>query len=331
MTLHIFNPSHDEALGFGSPYYVPTKAAQRMAAERCTLPELWAGAGDFILLPDECERPAASVARVSYVYKRELTPTLLQQISHLQPWGWDAYLRHTLRRCGVSDEFLPTDEYLADLRRLSSRQTAVSLLNALKSANPEYTGEAHWCSTLDDAVTAINRYPQAMVKSPWSSSGRGVFRVDANAFDAPTLQRIANIVRQHGGVAVERYCKRLQDFALEFYALPDGSIEYAGLSVFNTSVGGNYLGNISGTQAELQQLLAHHYPWSRIEECIEQLSALLPRLFEGKYTGPFGIDMMLVDETAEVKLNPCVEINLRNTMGHVQLMMQQRECKHPCH
>lgn len=324
MTLHIFNPSHDEALGFGSPYYVPTKAAQRMAAERCTLPELWAAAGDFILLPDECERPVASIAGVNYVYKRELTPTLLQQISRIQPWGWDAYLRHTLRRCGVSDELLPTDEYLADLRRLSSRETAVQLLNALKSSNPEYTGDAHWCTTLDDAVTAINRYPQAMVKSPWSSSGRGVFRVDADAFDAPTLQRIANIVRQHGGVAVERYCNRLQDFALEFYAQPDGSINYAGLSVFNTSVGGNYLGNVTGTQAELQQLLNRHFPWTKIQDCITLLKQLLPTILNRKYEGPFGIDMMLTNENQNTHLLPCIEINLRNTMGHAQLAMENK-------
>lgn len=324
MTLHIFNPSHDEALGFGSPYYVPTKAAQRMATERCTLPELWAAAGDFILLPDECERPVASIAGVRYVYKRELTPTLLQQISRIQPWGWDAYLRHTLRRCGVSDELLPTDEYLANLRRLSSRETAVQLLNALKSANPEYTGDAHWCTTLDDAVTAINRYPQAMVKSPWSSSGRGVFRVDADAFDAPTLQRIANIISRHGGIAVERYCNRLQDFALEFYAQPDGSIDYAGLSVFNTSVGGNYLGNVPGTQAELQQLLNRHFPWTKIQDCITLLKQLLPTILNCQYEGPFGIDMMLTNENQNIRLHPCIEINLRNTMGHAQLAMENK-------
>lgn len=324
MTLHIFNPSHDEALGFGSPYYVPTKAAQRMAAERCTLPELWAAAGDFILLPDECERPVASIAGVNYVYKRELTPTLLQQINRIQPWGWDAYLRHTLRRCGVSEELLPTDEYLANLRRLSSRETAVLLLNALKSANPEYTGDAHWCTTLDDAVTAINRYPQAMVKSPWSSSGRGVFRVDADAFDAPTLQRIANIISRHGGIAVERYCNRLQDFALEFYAQPDGSIDYAGLSVFNTSVGGNYLGNVTGTQTELKQLLNRHFPWTKIQDCITLLKQLLPTILNRKYEGPFGIDMMLTNENQNIRLHPCIEINLRNTMGHAQLAMENK-------
>ncbi len=319
MTLHIFNPSHDEALGFGSPYYVPTKAAQRQAAERCALPELWAKEGDLILIPDECERPTSTKKGINFIYKRELTPSILAQIKEIKPWGWDAYLRHTLRRCGVDEALLPTDEYLENLRRLSSRETAVTLLTKLKTIHPEYAGEALWCTTVETATEAILRYGRAMVKSPWSSSGRGVFRVDTDAFDKPVHQRIANIIRQYGGIAVERYCNRVQDFALEFYALADGTIEYAGLSVFNTSVGGNYLGNVSGTQTELQQLLSQHYPWQKIETCISHLTEHLAHTLNNKYTGPFGVDMMLVNENDTICLNPCVEINLRNTMGHVQL------------
>jgi hypothetical protein len=44
-------------------------------------------------------------------------------------------------------------------------------------------------------------------------------------------------------------------------------------------------------------------------------------VFKGKYQGPFGIDMMVVS-TADKDgflLHPCVEINLRRTMGHVAL------------
>ena len=111
MVLHIFNPSHDEALGFGSPYYVPTKAAMLLARERCTLPELWAKPGDAILLTDDRERPVAHAtdAPFLYIYKCELTPKLIRQITRIEPWGWNAYLRHTLRRAGIPDTLLPTE------------------------------------------------------------------------------------------------------------------------------------------------------------------------------------------------------------------------------
>ena len=44
----------------------------------------------------------------------------------------------------------------------------------------------------------------------------------------------------------------------------------------------------------------------------------------GDYVGPFGIDMMIVNShlsplTSHLLLHPCVELNLRRTMGHVAL------------
>ena len=51
----------------------------------------------------------------------------------------------------------------------------------------------------------------------------------------------------------------------------------------------------------------------------------------GCYVGPFGVDMMVVGEedsvSGELKyyLHPCVEINLRRTMGHVALSISPKE------
>ena len=46
----------------------------------------------------------------------------------------------------------------------------------------------------------------------------------------------------------------------------------------------------------------------------------------GDYRGPFGIDMMVVrsEECESVWLHPCVEINLRRTMGHVALALEPK-------
>lgn len=323
MTLHIFNPSHDEALGFGSPYYVPTKAAQRLASERCVLPKLWAKAGDVVMITDDLERPESSNG-VRFIYKRELTPSLIQQISKIEPWGWNAYLRHSLRRCGVSDTLLPTDEELENRRRLSSRETAVLLLKQLINLNSSYAGQSEWCTSIEAAWDVVKNYGTAMVKSPWSSSGRGVFRVEAEDNVIPAHQRMANILRQFGGIAVERYYERLQDFALEFYATQEGHISFAGISVFNTSVGGNYLGNVDGTQDELRALLGTYVAIEEIDQSCQHLQACLANVLNGKYVGPLGVDMMIVRDEGVIRLHPCVEINLRNTMGHVQLLLSQQ-------
>ncbi len=325
MVLHIFNPSHDEALGFGSPYYVPTKAAMLLARERCTLPELWAKPGDAILLTDDRERPVANDTEKPflYVYKRELTPKFIHKITRIEPWGWNAYLRHTLRRLGIPDTLLPTDEELDHRRRLSSRETATTLLHRLTAEDETLAGRATWCTTIEDAWQAVRTYGRAMAKSPWSSSGRGVFRVEAEDNVIPADARMRNIIKQYGGIAIEEYCERIQDFALEFYAQQDGTITYAGLSVFNTSVGGNYLGNIEGTQAELQALINRLIPWNHVKACIQRLIVHLQALIEGHYVGPLGVDLMVVKQENALKLHPCVEINLRNTMGHVALLLNE--------
>ena len=51
------------------------------------------------------------------------------------------------------------------------------------------------------------------------------------------------------------------------------------------------------------------------------------------YRGPFGVDMMVVKENSQLsnhqdcqlKLHPCVEINLRRTMGHVALALSPKD------
>ena len=327
MVLHIFNPSHDEALGFGSPYYVPTKAAMLLARERCTLPELWAKPGDAILITDDRERPTATATNTPllYIYKRELTPKFIRQITRIEPWGWNAYLRHTLRRIGIPDTLLPTDEELEHRRRLSSRETAITLLHRLTEEDKTLAGRATWCTTIEDAWKAVHLYGRAMAKSPWSSSGRGVFRVESEDNVIPADARMRNIITQYGGIAIEEYCERIQDFALEFYAHPSGTISYAGLSVFNTSVGGNYLGNVEGTQSELQSFISSLIPWAEVERCIERLIHHLQRLIDGNYNGPLGVDLMIVKKEEELRLHPCVEINLRNTMGHIALLINDKK------
>ena len=55
----------------------------------------------------------------------------------------------------------------------------------------------------------------------------------------------------------------------------------------------------------------------------EKICSSLGALYKGRYAGPFGVDMMVVRSEANVPflLNPCVEINLRRTMGHVALAL----------
>jgi hypothetical protein len=51
----------------------------------------------------------------------------------------------------------------------------------------------------------------------------------------------------------------------------------------------------------------------------------LQKLLDGNYNGPLGVDLMIIKKEEALRLHPCVEINLRNTMGHIALLINERK------
>ena len=72
-----------------------------------------------------------------------------------------------------------------------------------------------------------------------------------------------------------------------------------------------------GTQSELENMIRQTTEaWS---DCLlEKINAAIEQLIAHSYSGPLGIDMLVTESGA---INPCVEINLRRTMGMEQLPM----------
>ncbi len=340
--LHIFNPSHDEALAAGISSYTPSKAAQRQAALLGALPAAWAEVGDVVVLPRGLE-PTPAQRRVGAIAWSELAghlpvaagigstateaSTAKSGISGVTPWGWDAAIAEELRRAGVPPQFLPAKEQLADIRALSSRRTAVGILDELRHAQPDETaGESAWCESEAEVLAAVRSFGgSAFAKAPWSCSGRGVFQISGAELAAPSkgAARVQSILRRQGGIAVERVLRRQQDFAVELDATPAG-VRFAGLSVFATNAAGAYLGNLVGADDDLLRFLpaALHAPLRR---AISLLEERLTQRLAGRYIGPLGVDMLVARSSADgaLRLCPCVEINLRRTMGHAALALRR--------
>ena len=57
----------------------------------------------------------------------------------------------------------------------------------------------------------------------------------------------------------------------------------------------------------------------------QKICTLMGVLLKDRYAGAFGIDMMVVrrDDGDGFLLHPCVEINLRRTMGHVAISLTE--------
>jgi hypothetical protein len=316
--LHIFNPSHDEALAANTPYYTPTAAARRLASDLARLPAVWAAPGDSLLLPDG--RQAVSCRDLDA--PRPVDAAFWDTITEVAPWGWDAPLAELLRRRGCPDALLPSTAHLADLRRLSGRQHIPTLLRHIRHGLVDTVGEAVWCTSLDGVERARLAYGgEAMVKAPWSCSGRGVFRLAMPT--TADVQRMTRLLQRQGGLEVEPFYRRRADMAMEFRVEADGRVCYEGLSLFTTSDTGNYSGNIVADEAALYAALpAALRP--TLDAVRRRWPALLAAHLGGRYRGPVGIDMMVVEaDDGRPLLHPCVEVNVRRTMGWVALALRR--------
>ena len=297
MKLHIFNPGHDEALAANTPYYTHTLAARRLADALWRLPEIWAAPDDVVLNAN-----TITAAQVSWA-----------DVEAVEPWGWDAALVHSLRRAGAPERLLPTETELANIRRLSCRRTAVNLLLLLPH---DEECRSVWCTSMEQLEACIDDLGTAILKSPWSCSGRGVFSV-TKGLDEMNRRRAARILREQGAIEAEVLLERLIDFALEFDITAEGECRYLGLSHFETGERGDYVANILRSE----YVATYSFEGFNLSEIIDAIKLELPRLLNGGYIGPVGIDMIVYTYDGQHRVHPCIEVNLRRTMGWVAVQL----------
>ena len=328
MTLHIFNPDHDLALASGLANFTAPHAGRQLRHDLGWLPALWAESDDAVMTDDVMQSQRAARCRPVgtrlFTDKRQVA-TL--PVTAIEPWGWNSALCSQLLRAGINSHLLPTDETLQAIRMLSHRRQAALMLARLQSA--ETTGEAVECTTIDDAIGQAHQYGRAVMKAPWSSSGRGIRFVDINncdTFGSGLDGWIRNTISRQGSVMVEPFYHKIKDFGMEFLSDGHGNLQYQGLSLFHTQ-NGAYAGNIIATEESKRQQLARYIPIDLLDHIRNKLCSELDMLLNGCYCGPLGVDMMIVGKEAALSsclLHPCVEINLRRTMGHVALAIGQK-------
>ena len=350
MTLHIFNPEHDIALAANLSNFTAPHAGRQLRNDLGFLPALWAQEGDRVLVQHE-ESAFKAYCRVCHrlvklgikkIENGELRMenydksifsapfSILHSPFSIAPWGWDRAIRRELERNGVPVSLLPTAEQIEQIRQLSHRRTSAQLLPLLQMEGT--VGEAFECTTVEEVTELMQRYGRLVLKAPWSSSGRGVRFCDAERLNETGEMRnekwARNVIASQGSIMAEPYYNKVRDFGMEFEADAEGHIRYLGLSLFHT-VNGAYEGNILATEIVKREMISRYIPVSLLDLVKQRI---IERLHLDGYVGPFGIDMMIVKSigngnhnsqlsivNCQLGLHPCVEINLRRTMGHVAL------------
>ena len=283
----IFNCSNDMALATNARQYLPPKRIQQMEVDLADLAYVWEGT------------------------------------QFAGPWGWSLATKQRYKQMGVPEELLPSDEWLEEVRRLSSREYSCFYLKQLLGTLHD-VNLLGWGMKFQKTLSPFmeEREPSLMpfiFKSLWSSSGRGVFVSDT--FDVPTLQRLQGFISSQGGYVVDEYYEnKVLDFAMEFFIHPNHQVEFLGYSVFVASAHGAYGYNYVESQADLLRRI--DVDEKLLQQFIDFHKVYLSKL---AYHGPVGVDML---KTADGSIHPCLELNLRMNMGILALLLYEQYGAH---
>lgn len=346
--IHIFNPDTDYALASGLNFYTPPARIAALRQSMALFPLSFANPGDAILcldpVPDggpgciegyhEASRrgtdiyfPVTEPDRYGHPvtrYRHWITGDTPPAESEILPWGWNAALRRHLADSGFQPSRLPSPERIRSLRELSHRRTTVTFnrmladagLTAEKGCDCVIPCELH---DTESVLGFVALHPDSYLKAPWSSSGRGVIRT-GDLEERHIRPWASGILRRQGAVMAEPTAERVLDFATEWHCR-DGHAHFAGLSVFDTSRRGKYIANRHGSHSSLSYMISEAAPgWSGLITDAQRHA--IETLIAPGYDGPLGIDM-LVDDRGMIR--PCIEINLRMTMGMATLMADARD------
>lgn len=330
MNLHIFNPEHDLALAANNKFWTAPHAGRQLRADLGWLPILWADNRDYVLVDDvllaqnAIRKLKINTSHVIFVTLNDLHN--LKDVTSVIPWGWDCSIVQQLLRYGVSAELLPDDNTLSVQRDISDRATASRLLQYLCD-NIDYAyGKAWSITSIEELTQLLQTHGTIVVKAPWSSSGRGVKYL--SDMSSPIIKWAQKVLKTQGHLMAEILLNKVKDFGMEFTAMADGSIRYDGLSLFSTS-NNAYEGSILATEEEKTNLLSQYVSEAQLSNIQHYIAEWLKNEINSSYVGPLGVDMMIVaDASGGFKVNPCVEINLRRTMGHVALALSPKEKGH---
>ncbi len=334
--LLLFNCSNDLALASNTKEYIAAKSIAAMESELASLPAWWANDGDAILLRNASQRNEAEIFfakkgfNIVFTSPEEGYHALRKRTErtyHPAPWGWSRAAVSTFRQFGVPTDLLPDDDRIDIIRKLSSRSFAAEYIAELLH-DPMFDKHAHQLlgnnMRFVSSLQELSMHERTIFKSPWSSSGRGIFA--ANSIDEPSIrEKLTGFIKRQGGFLADKFYNKTFDFALEFNVAENGTTEFVGYSVFTAGTNGYYGYNIVAKQDELRNhIIANGCNPILLDKLIHYHCHKLQEKLQGRYCGIVGIDMITANEDNAIRVHPCIEINLRMNIGVLALCVEKR-------
>ncbi len=315
--IYLFNPQNDLALANGNDNFTAPRAAMDLASAGACLPIWYGNPGDRFIGAVN----AQWFKEISDTFGLDVKPTM-QVASSMKPdpWGWSAKTAKYLSNFGFITQLLPTREQIDRWRNISSRLYWTPILNELLTTYPELTvGHPMECQgviadTLLQALDAVKNLSPAMIKLPWSNSGRGQ-QVSDRTTPEELPRRVAGMINRQGAVEVTPYYHRLLDFAM----LWNEEGQFEGYSLFDTDSHGGWTGNIlipdEDIEGRINGAAGRAVDFKALQNWLTERIVHMKN--QSGYPGPVGVDFIVGHRHDQYVAVVPVEVNLRRTMGHV--------------
>lgn len=326
--VYVFNPDNDLALAYGGDNYTAPPFARQMQRDLDVLPAWFAPPHAIVLVHDE--RTKQWLKQTTHSWNLKIAAAIPRELTSLPacqyfPWGWSVPIRHRLFNAGAREVDLPTTAMLAELRQLSHRRSSIVIHRHLKDIlKLDLSPVPIELSTLGAVMDFASENRDCYLKSPWSGSGRGIYHV-TNAHDPCFKNWCRGILSRQGSILCEIGLNKTLDFAMEFQS-SKGKVTFAGYSVFQSDFHNQYQTGIVDRQEVLEKELTAQY--KHIDTIKRELINLFSTMVAPLYEGYFGVDMLFYADAGKVEINPCVELNLRPTMGIVTCALGEKIIQH---
>ncbi len=329
--IRCFNPGHEISVLLGAENYTPSSNVQKMVRDLSCLPVWYSLSSDLVLvnelvspdfissLPNELG-PFARLVTENELKDSDTSSLMLEA----DPWGISPHSLHLFEalkhRCNLNVS-IPVwkEEYL----RLTGRQSAAECLELVRRQLPgmHIPSAPVLCQSIEEVEKRLLQQESPfVVKMPYSSSGRGLLWLSGGSLTDKDRRWIEGAIKKQGMVTIEYALDKVQDIAAEFYSDGQGNVTYEGLSVFGTTQRGAYEGNILGSQDYLMGVIGSWKGEKVYQQMLHALTNALTVLYGNVYRGHLGVDMLVYkDMDGGYAIHPCLEINMRYTMGMFSL------------
>lgn len=334
--LFVFNPTNEMAIDDGGKGYIPPRYLAQFESDLDTLPFVFAGIDDFVMVtkqPDTAWLDSLSMLRNSqpcFIDKQTTIERLTSgaiSIDKLSPWGWSPrmikILDDIVKLSPSIEASTPNLHWSSSHKKIYGRATSLEVLNIVVDNfhKPKLLISGNMfpirVGSMCDVEKQFDRYSHLVIKTPYSSSGRGILMLKKSQLNRSIIDWIAGAIRRCGYVMVEPYLDVVNHFSMQF-DVSERRCNFVAIGAFSTNLSGGYLSNFVGG-IEVTRQVKRFMSDIDLKHLSNILSSAIIKVgIDIYYRGYIGVDMLLCRSgEGRLFLHPCCEINIRQNMGLV--------------